>query len=36
MHKVHLHNIEVGVWCAVSASRIMRLIFFSDTVNTEG
>ena len=35
-HKVHLHNIKVGVWCAVSASRRVRTIFFSDTVNAEG
>jgi hypothetical protein len=36
MHKVHIHNIKVGAWCALSVSRIMRLVFFSDTVNAEG
>jgi hypothetical protein len=30
-----LHDIKVGVWCAVSARRVIGLIFFEDTVNSD-
>jgi hypothetical protein len=34
LHQVPLHNQKIGVWCAVSASRIIGPIFFDTTVNT--
>jgi hypothetical protein len=30
-----LDNIKVGVWCAVSAQRVIGPIFFEDTVNSD-
>jgi hypothetical protein len=30
-----LNDIKVGVWCAVSTTKIIRLIAFSNTVNSE-
>jgi hypothetical protein len=35
LHQVPLHDQKIGVWCAVSASRIIGLIFFDTTVNTD-
>jgi len=34
LHRVLLHDIKVGVWCAVSTIKIIRLITFSNTVNS--
>jgi hypothetical protein len=33
LHQRPLHDIKVGVWCAVSAQRVIGPIFFGDTVN---
>jgi hypothetical protein len=30
-----LHDEKVGVWCTVSRSRVVGLIFFDDTINSE-
>jgi hypothetical protein len=30
-----MHDIKVGVWCAVSAQRAIGPIFFRDTVNSD-
>lgn len=35
IHETPLYDEKVGVWCAVSASRIVGPIFFDTTVNTE-
>jgi predicted transcriptional regulator len=35
LHQVPLHDQKIGVWCAVSASRIIGPIFFDTTVNTD-
>lgn len=29
VHEVPLHDIEIGVWCAVNVQRIIGLAFFS-------
>lgn len=34
-HHTPLHDLKVGVWCAVSARRIIGPIFFHQTVNSE-
>jgi hypothetical protein len=34
-HKVPLHPVKVGVWCAVNARRIVVLVFFNETINCE-
>jgi hypothetical protein len=34
-HEVQLHPVKVGVWCAVSARRIARPVFFNETINCE-
>jgi hypothetical protein len=35
-HEVLLHPVKVGVWCAVSAKRIVRpVFFFNETINCE-
>jgi hypothetical protein len=31
-----LHDIKVGVWCALSATRIFGPILFLDRINSEG
>jgi hypothetical protein len=31
-----LHDIKVGVWCALSATRITGPILFLDTINSDG
>jgi hypothetical protein len=33
IHKPPLHDEEIGVWCAISARRIIGSIFYNDTVN---
>jgi hypothetical protein len=35
LHQFPLHDQKIGVWCAVSASRISDPIFFDTTVNTD-
>ena len=35
IHEVPLHDAKIGVWCAVSAKRIIGPIFFEDTINSE-
>jgi hypothetical protein len=35
IHKVLLHPVKVGVWCAVSARRIVGPVFFHETINCE-
>jgi hypothetical protein len=34
-HKVLFHPVEVGVWCAVSARKIVESLLFHETVNSE-
>jgi hypothetical protein len=31
-YKVLLHPVKVGVWCALSAGRIVVLVFFNETI----
>jgi hypothetical protein len=35
LHQRPLHDIKVGVWCAVSAWRVIGPIFFEDAVNSD-
>jgi hypothetical protein len=35
LHQRPLHEMKVGVWCAVSARRVINPIFFGDTVNSD-
>jgi hypothetical protein len=35
LHQRPLHDIKVGVWCAMSARRVIGPIFFGDTVDTD-
>jgi hypothetical protein len=35
LHQRPLHDIKVGVWCAVSTRRVIGPIFFGDTVNSD-
>jgi hypothetical protein len=35
LHQRQLHNIKVGVWCAVRARRVIGPILFGDTVNSD-
>jgi len=30
--EVPLHNSELGIWCGISKNRIIKLIFFKDTI----
>jgi hypothetical protein len=32
---VPLHNQKIGVWCAITASRIVGPIIFENTINSE-
>jgi hypothetical protein len=34
-HEALLHPVKVGVWCAVSARRIVGPVFFNETINCE-
>jgi hypothetical protein len=34
-HEVLLDPVKVGVWCAVSARRIVVPVFFNETINFE-
>lgn len=34
-HEKPLHDVKVGVWCAVSAKKIIGPIFFNETINSE-
>jgi hypothetical protein len=31
-HKVLLHPVKIGVWCAVNARRIVAPVFFNETI----
>jgi hypothetical protein len=33
--EVSLHDQKIGVWSAITASRIVRPIFFENTINSE-
>jgi hypothetical protein len=33
VHQTPLHDIKIGVWCAVSVKRIIGPIFYHETVN---
>jgi len=33
--KFLIRDLEVGVWCAVNANRVMRPLFFFETTNSE-
>jgi hypothetical protein len=33
IHELHLHDEKGGVWCAVSACRIIRTFFYGNTDN---
>ena len=35
MHQVPLHYVKIGIWCAMSAKRVVGPIFFNETVNSE-
>jgi len=35
LHEVPLHDQKVGVWCAISRTRLIGPIFFNNTVNSE-
>ena len=35
LHEVPLHDQKVGVWCAISRTRLIGPIFFDDTVNSQ-
>jgi len=35
LHEIPLHDQKVGVWCAISRTRIVGPIFFHDTVNSQ-
>jgi inhibitor of nuclear factor kappa-B kinase subunit alpha len=35
VHQIPLHDIKIGVWCAVSARRIIGPIFYHETVNSD-
>ena len=35
IHKTPLHDLKIGVWCAVSGTRIAGPVFFESTVNTD-
>jgi hypothetical protein len=35
VHEVPLHDLKVGVWCAISARRIIGPVFFHETINSE-
>lgn len=35
IHEIPLHDAKVGVWCAITAQRIIGPIFFNETVNSE-
>jgi transposase len=34
-HEVQLHPIKIGVWCPVSARRVVVPVFFNETINCE-
>jgi hypothetical protein len=34
-HEAPLHLVKVGVWCALSARRVMGPVFFNETINCE-
>jgi hypothetical protein len=34
-HKVPLHPAKVGVWCILSARKIVGPVFFNETINCE-
>ena len=35
IHETSLHDLKIGVWCAVSGTKIVGPIFFESTVNTD-
>jgi hypothetical protein len=34
-HEVPLHDLKIGVWLNMSASRILGPVFYADTINSE-
>jgi hypothetical protein len=34
-HEAPFHPVKVGVWCAISAGRIVGPVFFNETINCE-
>jgi hypothetical protein len=35
VHEVLLHDVKIGVWCAISAHEIIGPVFFQKTINSE-
>jgi hypothetical protein len=35
VHEVQLHDLKVGIWCAVSVQRTIQLMSFHKTVTSE-
>jgi hypothetical protein len=35
IHEVPLHDVKIGVWCAISAKRIIVPVFFEETIYSE-
>jgi hypothetical protein len=35
IHEVPLHDVKVGVWCAVNAKRIIGPILYAETINSD-
>jgi hypothetical protein len=35
IYEVPLHDVKIGVWCAISAHRIIGPVFFQETINSE-
>ena len=35
MHETPLYDEKIGVWCAISRSRIIGPIFFTETINSD-
>jgi hypothetical protein len=35
IHEVPLHDIKLGVWCAMNAKRIIGPIFYAETINSD-
>jgi hypothetical protein len=35
IHEFPLHDVKIGVWCAINAHRIIGPVFFQETINSE-
>jgi hypothetical protein len=35
IHEAPLHDVKIGVWCAISAHRIIGPVFFQETINSK-